>query len=97
MGLRMTIPRTFVVKAGKAIALGEPVLETVPMPPPPGAPPSFEVAAFATGLPASLLGFQFHHDPGVVGEYAIDISMNGGNMERLFVDSCRSMLHAPAP
>jgi hypothetical protein len=48
-------------------------------------PPSFEVAAFATGLPAGLLGFQFHHDPGVTGEYAIDISMNGGNTERLRV------------
>jgi len=60
-------------------------LETVPLPPPPGGPPSFEVAAFATGLPAGLLGFQFHHDPGVIGEYAIDISMNGGNTERLFV------------
>ena len=46
-------------------------------------PPSYEVEAFATGLPAGLLGFQFHHDPGVIGEYAIDISMNGGNTERL--------------
>ena len=62
-------------------------LETVTLPPPsPGAgPPSFEVAAFATSLPAGLLGFQFHHDPGVIGKYAIDISMNGGNTERLFV------------
>ena len=60
-------------------------LETVPLPPPPGGPPSFEVAAFATGLPAGLLGFQFQHDPGVIGKYAIDISMNGGNTERLFV------------
>ena len=58
-------------------------LETVPLPL--GGPPSVEIPAFATGQPVGLLGFQFYHDPGVTGEYAIDISMNGGNTERLFV------------
>ncbi len=52
---------------------------------PPGGPPSVGVPAFLTGVPVGLLGLQFFADPSVTGDYAIDVSMNGGNTERLFV------------
>jgi hypothetical protein len=50
-----------------------------------GGPPSVQIDAFATGVPVGLLGLQFFADPSVTGDYAIDVSMNGGNTERLFV------------
>ncbi len=52
---------------------------------PPGGPPSVQIDAFITGVPVGLLGLQFFADPSVTGDYAIDVSMNGGNTERLFV------------
>ena len=38
-----------------------------------------------TGRPTGLLIVRFVPDPNVQGDYAIDISMNGGNTERMFV------------
>jgi hypothetical protein len=52
---------------------------------PPGGPPSVQITAFGTGVPVGLLGLQFQADPNLTGDYAIDVSMNGGNTERLFV------------
>jgi hypothetical protein len=49
--------------------------------------PSVEVDAFpfTLGVKTGLLKIQFHTDPAVAGDYIIDISMNGGNVERVLI------------
>ena len=42
-------------------------------------------AAFFTGVPVGFLLVQFQPDPNVTGDYAIEISMNNGNAQTLFV------------
>ena len=46
---------------------------------------SIAVNTGVTGRPTGLLIVRFVPDPNVKGDYAIDISMNGGNTERMFV------------
>jgi hypothetical protein len=49
--------------------------------------PSAEVDAFpfTLGVKTGLLKIRFHTDPNVAGDYIVDISMNGGNTERLSI------------
>jgi len=49
--------------------------------------PSVEVDAFpfTLGVKTGLLQVQFYTDPNVAGDYIVDISINGGNAERLSI------------
>ena len=49
--------------------------------------PSVEVDAFpfTLGVKTGLLMIRFHTDPAVAGDYIIDISLNGGNTERMLI------------
>ena len=49
--------------------------------------PSVEVDAFpfTLGVRTGLLKVQFYTDPSVAGNYIVDISINGGNAERLSI------------
>jgi hypothetical protein len=48
---------------------------------------STEMAAFVTGVPVGVLMVEFQTDPNVTGDYAIEIRMNNGNAETLFVSA----------
>ena len=48
-------------------------------------PSTLVPAAFFTGVPVGLLLVQFQPDPDTTGDYAIEISMNNGNAQTLFV------------
>ena len=49
--------------------------------------PSAEMSAFVTGVPVGVLLVSLETDPNVAGSYAIEISMNNGNTETLFVEA----------
>ena len=52
-----------------------------------GASVEVDAFPFTLGVRTGLLLLQFETDPAVAGEYVLDISLNGGNAERLFINT----------